>query len=249
MLEYQLIRSKRRKTLLLQVQYGQVTVRAPYHLKPVDIDSFIEQKSNWLRAKISQQKAETNHCDFTQDAKLLFLGKELPLNITIAKNATVYIDHYDLSKNSLLNFKPEENLHINIIISERVNDKLTHPVIKQKQVKKQLEIFLKQQAEVLFRDRLNDISKKTSLIPTKLVIKRYKSRWGSCNNRGEVSLNYLLMMTPLFVIDYVIVHELSHLKFLDHSKNFWALVEKNLPQYKIAKQWLNEHQHQLQWRI
>ena len=57
------------------------------------------------------------------------------------------------------------------------------------------------------------------------------------------------MMTPLFVIDYVIVHELSHLKFLDHSKNFWALVEKNLPQYKIAKQWLSEHQHQLQWRI
>ena len=249
MLEYKLIRSKRRKTLLLQVQYGRVIIRAPYHLKPADIDSFVEQKSSWLRAKISLQQAETKHCDFIQDAKLLFLGKELPLNISTAKNATVFIDHCDLSKNSLVNFKPAENLHINIIISERVNDKLTDLVIKQKQVKKQLEIFLKQQAEILFKDRLATISKKTSLIPTKVVIKKYKSRWGSCNNRGEVSLNYLLMMTPLFVIDYVIVHELSHLKFLDHSKNFWALVEKNLPQYKIAKQWLSEHQHQLQWRI
>jgi hypothetical protein len=226
MLEYQLIRSKRRKTLLLQVQYGRVIIRAPYHLKPADIDSFVEQKSSWLRAKISLQQAETNHCDFIQDAKLLFLGKELPLNISTAKNATVFVDHCDLSKNSLVNFKPEENLNINIIISERVNDKLTDLVIKQKQVKKQLEIFLKQQAEILFKDRLATISKKISLIPTKVVIKKYKSRWGSCNNRGEVSLNYLLMMTPLFVIDYVIVHELSHLKFLDHSKNFWALVEK-----------------------
>ncbi len=249
MLDYQLIRSKRRKTLLLQVQYGQVTVRAPYHLRTADIDSFIEQKSSWLRSKISQQQLEAHHCNFTQGAKLFFLGKELLLNITTAKNARVFIDHCDWSKNSLLNFTPKEVKQINIIISERVNDKLVDPVSKQKQVKKQLEIFLKQQAELLFKERLDKISKNVSLIPSKLTIKKYKSRWGSCNNRGEVSLNYLLMMTPLFVIDYVIVHELSHLKFLDHSKSFWTLVEKNFPQYKDAKQWLSEHQHQLQWRI
>ncbi len=249
MLEYQLIRSKRRKTLLLQVKYGQVTVRAPDHVTSAYIDNFVREKSSWLRAKLFQQQTKANHCNFTQNAKLLFLGQALNLNIATSKNATVFISGCDISEIKSLTYVPRENQQITVVISERVNAKLIDVDSKTRQVKKQLEIFLKQQAEILFNDRLTQLSEKTSLRPTNVMIKKYKSRWGSCNNRGEISLNYLLMMTPLFVIDYVIVHELCHLRFLDHSKSFWALVEKHLPQYKVAKLWLSDNQLQLQWRI
>lgn len=248
-LDYQLVLSKRRKTLLLQVKYGQVTVRAPHYVTPAYIEKFIQEKSSWLRAKLAQQQQDAKHCNFTQGAKLLFLGKELNLNITSAKHAKVFISDGDLAQSASLTYRSRENQQVNVVISERINVKLIDSTSKARQVKKQLEVFFKQQAEIIFNERLAKLSKKTSLTPSKITIKKYKSRWGSCNNRGEVSLNYLLMMTPLLVIDYVIVHELSHLEFLDHSKSFWTLVEKHLPEYKIAKQWLSDYQQQLQWYI
>ncbi len=237
MLEYQLIRSKRRKTLLLQVKYGQVTVRAPYSVNSVFIDTFIQEKSSWLRAKVAQQQSEAKPCNFTQGAHLLYLGEIVRLNLSFAKKAKVFVSNASLSEKQL-----------NIMISDRVKAKLISAEAQAKQVKKQLETYFKQQAEQLFYQRVRLLSEQTSLVVSKLTIRQYRARWGSCNNRGEVSLNYLLMMTPLFVIDYVIVHELCHLEYLNHSKNFWNLVEKHSPNYKVAKQWLSDHQLELQWR-
>lgn len=267
MLEYQLIRSKRRKTLGLQVKHGQVTVRAPYYVTSAFIDTLIQQKSAWLRAKVSEQKDQVNFCDFSHGSSILFLGEEHVLSVSLAKQPKVFISN-DIANSDFSNntepsslqqscshppsfrqpgFKQSIKKLINVVISERVNAKLTVPMAREKQAKKQLESYFKQQAELLMNERLELISKQTTLTPSKVSIRQYRARWGSCNNRGEVSFNYLLMMTPLFVIDYVIVHELCHLKFLNHSKDFWQLVETYSPDYKIAKQWLASHQSQLHW--
>ena len=260
MLEYQLIRSKRRKTLSLQVKYGQVTVRAPHYVSSTFIDTFIKEKSAWLRAKVIEQQGEVKFCDFNQGASLLCLGEQVTLNIYLAKQAKVFIDNRTVSQieslitqlnfqqNSQQDSQQSELRLLNVVISERVNARLTNPLARAKQVKKQLESYFKLQAEQLIIERLGLISLKTSLIPKRVSIRQYRARWGSCNNRGELSFNYLLMMTPQFVIDYVIVHELCHLEHLNHSKDFWQLVEKHLPNYQVAKRWLNEHQSQLHWQ-
>lgn len=258
MLEYQLIRSKRRKTLGLQVKHGKVTVRAPYYVTSAFIDTFIQQKSAWLRTKVSEQQAQVNFCDFSHGSNLLYLGEKLTLNISLSKQSKVFISN-SLENNDLVNkclgtddkqFNSQQLItkYLNIVISERVNAKIADPLARGKQVKKQLESYFKQQAELLINERLELISKQTSLIPLKVNIRQYSARWGSCNNRGEVSFNYLLMMTPLSVIDYVIIHELCHLKYLNHSRNFWQLVEKHSPSYLIAKQWLTSNQSQLHWK-
>ncbi len=257
MLEYQLIRSKHRKTLGLQVKHGQVTVRAPYHVSSAFINTFVQQKSAWLRTKISEQQGQANFCDFNHGSCLLFLGVEHTLNISIAKKATVFVSN-DASNPPLSSHTESLGLQpscsqkmktrlLNVVISEKVNAKLISPLAKEKQVKKQLEGYFKQQAEQLIIERLALISKQTTLIPTKVNIRQYRARWGSCNNRGEVSFNYLLMMSPLAIIDYVITHELCHLEYLDHSGNFWMLVERHCPSYKAAKQWLESNQAQLYW--
>jgi len=263
MLEYQLIRSKRRKTLGLQVKHGKVTVRAPYYVTSAFIDTFIQQKSAWLRTKVSEQQGQVNFCDFSHGSSLLYLGEKLTLNISLAKRPKVFISN-NLANSYLSSFKESSGIQpfcsqqpcietsstklLNVIISERVDAKLTVAWAREKQVKKQLEGYFKQQAELLINERLELISKQTTLRPTKINIRQYSARWGSCNNRGEVSFNYLLMMTPLSVIDYVIIHELCHLEYLNHSRNFWQLVEKHSPNYQIAKQWLTSHQSQLHWK-
>jgi predicted metal-dependent hydrolase len=248
MLEYQLIRSKRRKTLALQVRHGKVTVRAPYHVTTGFIDIFIQEKSAWLLTKLAEQKKKPGFCDFSQNSSLLFLGEHLTLNICLANKSNVFINNSLVNEvKSFSDYKPSPR-QLNVVMSERVSSRLTEPLARAGQVKKLLETYFKHQAEQLILERLKFLSRQTSLIPKKVTIRQYRARWGSCNNRGDLSFNYLLMMSPLHVIDYVIVHELCHLVHLNHSKDFWQLVKEHCPNFKTAKQWLITHQSQLHWQ-
>jgi predicted metal-dependent hydrolase len=117
------------------------------------------------------------------------------------------------------------------------------------QVKKRLEAWLKAKASDYILDKVTEYSEQLVLYPKIVNIRQYKARWGSCNNRGELSFNYLLMMAPNWVIDYVIIHELCHLKYLNHSSSFWQLVQCHCPYYKDAKLWLKANQTNLYWSL
>ncbi|GAA61895.1 hypothetical protein P20652_3784 [Pseudoalteromonas sp. BSi20652] len=84
-------------------------------------------------------------------------------------------------------------------------------------------------------------------LPTNLNISIYKRKWGSCNSKRELTFNLNLIGAPHYIIDYVIVHELAHLRYLNHSKAFWQRVETFYPGYKHASQWLKENGSSLQW--
>ncbi|RKM61397.1 M48 family peptidase [Butyrivibrio sp. CB08] len=82
----------------------------------------------------------------------------------------------------------------------------------------------------------------------RITIRMQKSRWGSCSGKGNLNFNCLLMRTPDEIIDYVVVHELCHLKEMNHSKRFWAEVEKIIPDYKERRKWLKDHESELMYR-
>jgi len=79
----------------------------------------------------------------------------------------------------------------------------------------------------------------------KVLIKCQKTRWGSCSDRGNISLNCLLMLVPSYVRKYVIVHELAHRKIMSHSTEFWTIVATEIPEYKKAIIWLNKKGNKL----
>lgn len=79
----------------------------------------------------------------------------------------------------------------------------------------------------------------------KITIRDQKTRWGSCSSNGTLSFNYRLMLAPPKILDYVVVHELCHLKHMNHSPAFWHAVEDVLPDYRERKQWLKEHGSEL----
>lgn len=83
----------------------------------------------------------------------------------------------------------------------------------------------------------------------RVTIRHQKSRWGSCSAKGNLNFNCLLMLTPPEVIDYVIVHELCHLKQMNHSFKFWAKVESVIPNYREAQKWLKENGESLIRRL
>ena len=79
----------------------------------------------------------------------------------------------------------------------------------------------------------------------RISIREQKTRWGSCSSRGTLSFNYRLIYGPAGPLDYVVVHELCHLTHMNHSKDFWNMVERIMPDYRIYKQWLREHGQEL----
>ncbi|HAY40914.1 MAG TPA: hypothetical protein DCX64_01455 [Gammaproteobacteria bacterium] len=93
--------------------------------------------------------------------------------------------------------------------------------------------------------RLNYYADTFQLKYNKVRIKAQKTLWGSCSKENNINLNYLLIMAPVAVIDYVIVHELAHTVYKNHSKMFWALVASILPEYKNSIKWLKENGYKL----
>jgi predicted metal-dependent hydrolase len=94
--------------------------------------------------------------------------------------------------------------------------------------------------------RLDYYAKTHQLTYQKVRLKTQKTLWGSCSGVNNINLNYLLIMAPIAVIDYVIVHELAHTIHKNHSPDFWQLVVQILPNYKTSKRWLRENTHRLQ---
>ena len=90
--------------------------------------------------------------------------------------------------------------------------------------------------------RAERLATQTGLRPRAVAIRGQKTRWGSCSSRGQISLNWKLMAAPPAVIDYVIYHELAHLRHLDHSPQFWALVERLDANWKSSAAWLRENE-------
>jgi predicted metal-dependent hydrolase len=75
----------------------------------------------------------------------------------------------------------------------------------------------------------------------RITIRNQRTRWGSCSGKGNLNFNCLLMLAPPEVLDYVVVHELCHRREMNHSPRFWALVEKQMPDYRVWKKWLKDH--------
>ena len=75
----------------------------------------------------------------------------------------------------------------------------------------------------------------------RISVRNQRSRWGSCSRRGTISLNWRLIQTPAFVRDYILIHEIMHLREMNHSSRFWREVERSCPDYETAERWLKQH--------
>ncbi|WP_281555922.1 SprT family zinc-dependent metalloprotease [Thalassomonas sp. RHCl1] len=239
-IEYQLIRSDKRKTLGLQVKKGQVFVRAPRFVGAEQITALVQAKSAWLKAKVAEQQLllENEVSLFCQDSEIWIRGtlKRLDIRDLPALGSAV------ASKARVREFEQVIELALPAAKLASGHEQVSLSV------KKQLELWFKQQAQDYIPARLEYWSQATGLSYKSYKIRQYKARWGSCNSRAELSFNSLLMMAPDWVIDYVIVHELCHLQHLNHSPAFWQLVAGFYPQYALAKQWLKSNQMKLSWK-
>lgn len=98
---------------------------------------------------------------------------------------------------------------------------------------------------ILVKEKVSYYSKTLKVFPKKIQIKDQKSSWGTCSSLGNIYLNYRILLAPSYIVDYVIIHELCHLRHMDHSKEFWNLVKSICPNYLNCKKWLKENGYTL----
>lgn len=126
----------------------------------------------------------------------------------------------------------EHMLKLQSTIDERSKlEKITFEQVKE----------LADQAVEYIPKRVKYYAEKENFVYNKITIKNLVSRWGSCSTKGNLNFNCLLMLTPDYVIDYIVVHELCHLREMNHSEKFWAEVEKIMPDYQRAELWLKQN--------
>jgi predicted metal-dependent hydrolase len=234
-IKYRLVRSQRRKTIALQVKNAEVIVRAPYFVDHAYIENLVNCKSAWLNQKLASQR----------------LHSPEPLTMSssdsIALPTTMLIDgnvHHLRLKFSDGNGVEQINHELHIALIQRAGEELNSIAVI-KRARKLIETWLKAEFSRYIDTHLPHFIYHTHLQPTTYKIKKYKARWGSCNSRGELSFNYILKMVPSWVADYVIIHELCHLRHMNHSTEFWSLVDKFCTTRIAAKKWLDSHQMQL----
>jgi predicted metal-dependent hydrolase len=126
------------------------------------------------------------------------------------------------------------------IVSEALGTATFH-ITDMRRYKQEIERWYKEETTRIVAGRLPALSAKLGLAYNKVAVKRHRSRWASCSRKKNLNFSLLLAAAPVEVIDYVIVHELCHILEMNHSDNFWKLVESADPGYKEHKKWLDDH--------
>jgi len=216
MTPHKIIKSKRRTLSLSINENAELIVRAPNQISNKRIEEFIIEKSKWINKNKNLMQSRINEMN-DSDSDYLFLGNIYPL-IKVYENP------------NKIDFNGTE-----FITSIENQDKF----------KASLKSWYKIKFTEIAIPRLNYFSDKYNLKINQVRFKNQKTLWGSCSSKNNINLNYLLVMAPMLVIDYVIIHELVHTVHKNHSENFWNAVEAIMPDYKKAKKWLNKNGYKL----
>lgn len=215
-LRYGLKRSSRR-TIGFAIDGSGLTVTAPRWVTVADIEAAIAEKQRWIFAKLSEWQTRVEQralpCVAWGDgATLPYLGH--PITVTLASAADML--SFDEMRRTLLLGLPRH--------------------VDAQQIKDRTQAWLQNEATRVFGERLIIYAQKLDVAFSGYGLSSASTRWGSCSSSGKIRLNWRLIHFPLTVIDYVVAHELSHLREMNHGPRFWRTVESIFPEFREARE-------------
>ena len=215
----EVVRTTRQKTARIKIEDAVVSIVVPQDLSVDRIDALLAKKHRWIAEKMSNQQAAQPAPvkEFVSGEAFSYLGRNYRLKIKRGR------------------FQPVKLLHGQLVVT------LPDGAAKPYMVRNALARWYKAQALPKFEEKTERYAALMGVNPTSVGIKNYKARWGSCSANGVIDYNWRLIMAPHSVVNYVVVHELCHLKQFNHSKQFWSHVETYCTEYKVHKLWLKEN--------
>jgi predicted metal-dependent hydrolase len=217
-ISYEIVRSPKRKKLTITVERDQaVIVHAPQETPDDDIQRVIESKRQWILAKLRHPQKYQNRLhppgkEVVNGESAPYLGRDYRIEIAETASGDIELTH--------------------LFLVPPAHQAKRREVLRDWYIARARE-------KVLGRGEQHARALGVKFRAAKVVDNRY--RWGSCTVNNNVSFNWRLIKAPMFVIDYVVVHELAHLLEANHTSRFWSIVRAHTPAMEKAKAWLKEH--------
>lgn len=219
---YKLLRSRRRSIGLTVTPEATLVVRAPMRT-PLDyIENLIRRKAIWIKKAIArvQSRPRVAARRFSEGERFLYLGEPYELKI-----------QEDAGKKLIF----DSSLNMAFILDAKEKGNARELFTK----------WYKKEAKMRIGERVELYAGRFGLSYKSIKITSATRRWGSCGPRGNLNFSWKLVMVPVGVIDYVVIHELAHLEHKNHSKRFWNSVKAMYPEYEKAKMWLRVNEGML----
>lgn len=210
--EYVIKRSMRRTVMLKITPDARIEVLAPMKLPAHLIDAYVASKADWIEKNLAKAKERFEKTAAYQFQSLTFLGEEYPARLYEGSKVVLGPEGFLLPKGELSEVRAK-------VIS-----------------------WYKEQAKQILPKRAEVWAGRMGASPEKIKITSAKTRWGSCNAQGNVNFSWRLVLAPGSAVDYVVVHELTHLKVMSHNAEFWKRVGETYPSYNEAKKLLKDVQ-------
>ena len=217
-LRVEVLRSKR-KTSVLYIVGDELQIRVPNRVRDKKIVEILETKERWIRNKVIQLQNQriTNKREFISGESFSLFGRNLYLKVLEGgKVGTQLIDDY----------------LITTVRTSEIGD------LRKSRIKTYLEKWYIHEAYQKLEEKVMRYSKIIRVSPREIKVRNYKTRWGSCDNKGRLTFNFHLIKAPHEIVDYVVIHELCHMIQPNHSKFFWNEVARFDPSFKNHKKWL-----------
>lgn len=208
-----------RKTLEISIEPpNNIRVRAPKRATEEEIKKIVNSKGKWIVQKLFEFKdVEYRKIkkEYVNGETFMYLGRNYSLQIIENKKIK----------------KPKVKLYRGkFYIKTNTKD--------QKKLKEAMEKWYREKALEKILEKVDYYKSYFNNEPNSVKVKQQKKRWGSCNTKGDLMFNWRCVMAPSNVLDYLVVHEMCHMVYFNHSKDFWGLVESIIPDYRNRKEWL-----------
>jgi predicted metal-dependent hydrolase len=214
---YRLRRAKRR-TIGFQIDDAGLTVSAPRWVRLAEIEAAIVEKERWIRTKLNdwrdwRAKRNLPRVHYADGGTLPYLGQPVTLRLHREQKITGLIES-DGRRLLCLALPPEST---------------------EAQIKDAVQAWLQTQARRVLDERLRMLAERSGLTYTSWTLSSARGQWGSCTHDGRIRLNWRLVHFALPVIDYVVAHELAHVREMNHGPRFWSAVGQLLPGFEAAR--------------
>ncbi len=219
---YKIVRKKRKTIGIKVTSKGEVIITSPFGISEEMLENIVKKKSQWILSKLHKFKNENmeEETSIKNGYKLMYLGIELKLELNDKRESS---REFFISDGKFKVF-----LQHNIDSEETL-------------MKNHITMIYKREAEKILRERTKIYMEIMHVHPLKITIKNQKTIWGSCSFKKNINYNYKIIMAPIEIVDYIVVHELCHLIHMNHSKQYWNAVKSILPDYGVRRQWLKEN--------
>ena len=225
-----ILRRAFQRSLRVQVKPdGEVLLSTGMTLAHKHLLKFLQDSWPWVvktLAKAEQRRAQFPVLQYRQGEELLVLGLSRQLHFCPSHNQASRIR----LKDKILSIEIAKPLWSNFL-----------PQVGHPEWREPIRRFYEREGRKLLASRVQLFALQMSLQPSGLSFRCQRTRWGSCSSQGRISLNWRLLAAPLAVLDYVVIHELAHLRFPNHSARFWNLVAEYCPNYENHNRWLRDN--------